>query len=179
MPRIPYEPADLNEPAELVAAIRARRGGSLLHLDRMLLHSPAFAQGWNALLGAVRGALTLSPWLRELVVCAVAVLNDADYELHHHAPEFINVGGSPEQLEAICGMKNTEPAPGLFNEAEMAVLRLAAQMTRQVAVSDDVFAAVREALADERQVVELVGVVAAYNMVSRFLVALDVRPEEF
>lgn len=178
MPRIAYLPAGLSEPGGLVEAIRTRRGGHLLHLDRMLLHSPPFAQGWNALLGAVRGALTLSPRLLELAVCAVAVLNGADYEFHHHAPEFIKAGGSPEQLEAIRWMKSSEPAPRLFDAAEAAVLRLAAEMTRQVGVSDETFAAAREVLADERQMVELVGAVAAYNMVSRFLVALDVMPEE-
>lgn len=64
MARIAYQPADLNEPAELVAAIRARRGGRLLNLDRMLLHSPPLAAGWNAHLRAVRSELALEPRLR-------------------------------------------------------------------------------------------------------------------
>ena len=49
-------------------------------------------------------------------------------------------------------------------------------MTRKVRVDDATFAAVRESLG-EQQTVELVGVIAAYNMVSRFLVALGVDPE--
>jgi hypothetical protein len=36
MPRVPNLPADVREPADLVAAIRARRGGSLLNLDRAI-----------------------------------------------------------------------------------------------------------------------------------------------
>jgi alkylhydroperoxidase family enzyme len=36
---------------------------------------------------------------------------------------------------------------------------------------------VRAVLPGEQQVVELVGLIAAYNMVSRFLVALGVEPE--
>jgi AhpD family alkylhydroperoxidase len=178
MPRIPYQPSDLREPAQLVEAIRARRGGRLLNLDRMLLHSPAFAEGWNALLGQVRGELTLPARLRELVICAVAVLNGADYELHHHAPEFLAAGGTPEQLEGVRRMVVSAPAPEHFDPAERAVLRVTAEMTLSVAVSDGTFAAVRAVLPDERQVVELVGTIAAYNMVSRFLVALDVAPEE-
>ena len=31
---IPYQPMDLAEPAELVAAIRKRRGGQFINLDR-------------------------------------------------------------------------------------------------------------------------------------------------
>ncbi len=177
MPRIPYQPADLNEPAELVSAIRTRRGGHLLHLDRMLLHSPAFAQGWNALLGAVRGGLALSPRLRELAICAIAVLNGADYEFGHHAPEFLKAGGTQAQLEGVRRLAQEAPSSLLFDAAEFAVLQLTVEMTRQVAVSDATFAGVRAALADEQQVVELVGTVAAYNMVSRFLVALDVSAE--
>ncbi len=64
MSRIPYKPSDLAEPTELVAAIRARRGGQLLNLDRMLLHSPSLASGWNGFLKAVRGELSLDARLR-------------------------------------------------------------------------------------------------------------------
>jgi alkylhydroperoxidase family enzyme len=98
MARIPYLPADLREPADLVDAIRARRGGRLLNLDRMLLYSPPLAAGWNAHLRAVRTQLELDPKLRELAICAVAALNGADYEFVHHAPEFLAAGGSEHQL---------------------------------------------------------------------------------
>ena len=101
MPRIPYQPADLAEPAAIVDAIRSRRGGGLLNLDRMLLQSPAFAKGWNAFLGEVRTGLSLSPKLRELAMCVVAVINGAEYEFIHHAPEFIKAGGNQQQVEAL------------------------------------------------------------------------------
>ncbi|MFD2271718.1 carboxymuconolactone decarboxylase family protein [Undibacterium arcticum] len=101
MPRIPYQPADLAEPKELVDAIRKRRGGNLLNLDRMLLQSAPFARGWNAFLGEVRTGLELSPKLRELAMCVVAVLNGAAYEFQHHAPEFIKAGGTAQQVEAM------------------------------------------------------------------------------
>ena len=39
------------------------------------------------------------------------------------------------------------------------------------------FTAVRALLGSEQQLVELIGVIATYNMVSRFLVALGVEPE--
>jgi alkylhydroperoxidase family enzyme len=174
MARLPYMPADLAEPAELVAAIRARRGGSLLNLDRMLLHSPALAGGWNAYLRAVRNELSLDPLLRELAMCAVASLNGAEYEFIHHAPVFLAAGGTQEQVEAL---RNPEqPRPGVFDARGAAALQLTLEMTRQVRVADATFAAVRAALG-EQATVELVAVIAAYNMVSRFLVALGVEPE--
>jgi alkylhydroperoxidase family enzyme len=176
MPRIPYLPEDPEAPADLVAAIRARRGGRLLNLDRMLLHSPPFAAGWNAHLRAVRTELSLDPKLRELAICVVAALNGAEYEFHHHAPEFVNAGGSAAQVEALRDPDAASASAALFDPTERAALALAIEMTREVAVSDATFEAVRRALGD-RCTVELVGTIATYNMVSRFLVALGVEPE--
>ena len=179
MSRIPYVPDLPGEggDSELVARIRARRGGSLLNLDRMLLNSPSFAHGWNTHLGAVRGELTLPPKLRELAVCAVAVLNGADYEFGHHAPELLRSGGTPAQVEALKTLHSGCDHPDVFDGLELAVLRLTLEMTRNVEVADATFESVRSQIGDARQVVELVGVIATYNMVSRFLVALGVDPE--
>lgn len=177
MPRIPYKPADLAEPKDLVDAIRTRRGGTLLNLDRMLLHSPPFARGWNAFLGEVRTGLELSPKLRELAMCVVAVLNGAAYEFGHHAPEFIKAGGNAQQVEAMQHTETLGKDFSLFDSSERAAILLTVEMTRQVEVSDATFAAVRAALPNEQHVMELVGVIATYNMVSRILVALQVEPE--
>ncbi|MGZ8993007.1 MAG: carboxymuconolactone decarboxylase family protein, partial [Burkholderiaceae bacterium] len=87
--------------AELVAAIEARRGGTLLNLDRMLLWSEPLARGWNAYLRALREELSLPPFLRELAICVVARLTGAEYEFHHHAPELRKAGASDAQVEAL------------------------------------------------------------------------------
>lgn len=177
MPNIPYVPVDISEPSEVVDAIRLRRGGSLLNLDRMLLHSPPFAEGWNELLGAVRSQLSLSPHLRELVICAVGSLNDASYEIIQHTKPFLEAGGTSAQLEALSDVPRAAENAVLFDVCERSVLRLAIAMTREIRIDRGVFAAARQALRDDRQLTELIGVVATYNMVSRFLVALAVEPE--
>lgn len=178
MPRIPYKSADTSEPRQLVDAIRARRGGRLLHLDRMLLHSPAYARGWNAFLGAVRNELSLPAKLREIAICCVAALNGAEYEFHHHAPQLLAAGGTREQLEALRRIETPTMDATVFNAAERAVIDYTFEMTRDVAVSDATFARVADALRSAEHVVELTGVIAAYNMVSRFLVALQIAPED-
>ena len=61
------------QPVELVQAILARRGGTLLNLDRALLWSEPLARGWNAYIGAVRTQLGASRKLRELAICTVAL----------------------------------------------------------------------------------------------------------
>ena len=64
-----------------------------------------------------------------------------------------------------------------FDDSERAVITLAVEMTRTVEVSAATMASVRRALTNDQHVVEIVGIIAAYNMVSRFLVALGVEPE--
>jgi len=174
---LPYVPADLEAPLDIVAAVRARRGGTLLNLDRILLHSPPVAMGWNALLGAVRRDMTLPPKLRELAMCAVAALNGADYEWGHHAPLFREAGGTEAQLEALRDPLAALRDPSVFEGADRAALALTVEMTRDVKVSDQTFAAARAALPDDRQAFELVMTIAAYNMVSRVLIAVGIEPE--
>jgi alkylhydroperoxidase family enzyme len=176
---IPYitEPPPA-EAIEAYRAILARRGGKLLNLDRMLLNSPEFAQGWNTMFGIIRGKLSVSLKLRELAICAVGVMNRADYEYVAHAPIFLSAGGTQEQLDAI--KKGGPDAIGdteLFDESERATLALTYEMTRNVAVEKATMAKVRSVLPTQ-QVVELIGTIAGYNMVARFLVATGIDPEE-
>ena len=174
--RITPVPDSTLGPPALVQAIAQRRGGTLLNLDRMLLRSPVFASGWNGFMGAIRTQLSLDPCLRELAICTVAVETDAAYEWSQHAPEFLAAGGSQAQLDALQGDKPSANTQA-FNATERAVIALAQAMTRDVRVDDTVFAAVQALLPDAQQQVELVGVSASYNLVSRFLVALQVPME--
>ncbi len=175
MPVIPYLPEDIQNPPELVTAIRSRRGGKLLNLDRMLLYSPPFAAGWNDFLGRVRNNLTLENKLAELAICSVAILNGADYELTQHAPEFLLAGGTEEQLAALTDIDQPSFQTSLFDRAEQLVIQLTIEMTRSVNVSPATMDAVKQQLDNDQQLVELIGVIAAYNMVSRYLVALGIE----
>lgn len=181
MPNIPYiTDTDIElqaVPANLVEAIRARRSdGKLLNLDRMLLHSPPMAQGWNGFLGAIRKDLDVSPLLRELAICAVAKFNRAEYEWAQHAPEFLAAGGSQAQLDALVDIEKA-PDSAVFSQLERLVLKLTGEMTRNIEVARPTMNALSSHLPD-REIAEIVGVIAAYNMVSRFLVALAVGPED-
>lgn len=174
---VPYQPADLAEPAELVAAIRQRRGGHLLNLDRMLLHSPPLASGWNVFLGQIRQHLSLNGRLREMAMCGVAVLNRAEYEFIQHAPVYLKEGGSEAELALLRQLGSPDYDPSRWpEESDRLVCELIVQMTRQIEVQPDIKQALQTRLGNQA-LVELVAVIGTYNMVSRFLVALDVHPE--
>ena len=172
MARLPY--ADINAPEgkPLVDRIVAERGG-VLHLYQMLLHSPPVAEGWLAYLTAIRQKCTLSPALRELVIMRVAVINGAPYEAGQHAPIALKEGITQAQLDDLDDWQNS----ARFSPEQRAVLDLTDGMTRNVQVPKEAIAAVR-AFLDDREVVELVATVGAYNMVSRFLEALDIHADD-
>ena len=155
---------------EIAARIRTRRGGALHPLDEMLLHSPAIADGWNSLLGAVRERIALDAAVRELVVLRIAVLNNAGYEWDAHEPVARRAGITDVQLRALrTGDRTT------FDAVQRAALDYTDAMTTTVEVPDATFEALRPHF-DEAGIVELTAVAAAYNMVSRFLEALEIRP---
>lgn len=171
----PWTPALAARDPELVAAIEARRGGALINLDRMLLWSEPLARGWNVYLRALRQELSLPPFVRELAICVVARLTGADYEFHHHAPELRRAGATDAQL-ALLDDPDAAATSERFDAGQRTVIRFAIASTRDVRIPDDLFHAVRSLLSPT-EVVELTAVIAAYNMVARFLVALEVRPE--
>ncbi|MEW1994287.1 carboxymuconolactone decarboxylase family protein [Streptomyces coelicoflavus] len=158
-------------PPDLLAGMKARRpGGELIGIDRVLLKSVPLATGWNGLLGRVRAEFDLPLEYRELIMLRVAVLNRAEFEWGVHHPAYLRAGGTEEKCEAL---KEDAADSGLFDKEELALLALTDQSTRQVEVDGDVIEEVKR-LFGEARTVEAVATVAAYNMVSRFLVALAI-----
>lgn len=169
MARIPY--ADLSAPelAALAERIRAERGGTLLNLFRMLLHSPEIAEAWLGLGGAVRFRSTLDDRSRELAICAVARWTGADYEWAHHEPLARRAGVPADALAALPGWRGAHG----FDQRDRAVLAYAEALTLDACADDATFAGVREVFGD-RELVELTATIALYGCTARFLNAFDV-----
>lgn len=79
---------------------------------------------------------------------------------------------SADQVTAVLQSPPREPRE-VLGPVLSAVLAYTDAMTLDVQVPDEVFAKVKDVFS-EREVVEVTATVAAYNCVSRFLVALDV-----
>ena len=176
MSRLPLTPDDIATPASLVERLRTRHEGRLLDVERMLLHSPTLATAWDGFFGGIKNGLLLDARRRELVACAVGSLNGADYQFQQHAGPYLAAGGTPAQLEALAQPGAALDDADHFDAADRAILRLLIDMTLHVQVDDKVFAAARKAIDSDAAMVELVGVIAGYNLVSRFLVALRIEP---
>jgi 4-carboxymuconolactone decarboxylase len=159
---------------EISARILERRGGRLRPLDGMLLHSPQIADGWNSLLGAIRSRCTVADDVRELIIMRIAVLNRAAYEWGAHEAVALDAGLGQEQLAAL--QQPTASADAAFSPVQQRVLAYTDAMTTDIQVKDSVFDALRADFSDT-ELVEITATIAAYNMVSRFLVALDVALE--
>ena len=180
--RIPdWTPEQLAQPQELVDAILARRGGELLNLDKALLWSEPVAAGWNTYMRNVRTGLSASRKLCELGICTVALLTGAHYEYHHHAPDYLKAGGTQAELDGLNRAVANAPDKGVQDEAldlmSRWVVQYAAQMTLNVKVDAGLFKQLQTQL-NNTEIVELTTAIAAYNMVARLLVALEVSPEE-
>ncbi|KAJ5636613.1 uncharacterized protein N7484_009926 [Penicillium longicatenatum] len=179
--RLPYvpdpPPTTTDDEARILASVQARRAPNpLLPLDLALLHSFPVTEGWNSFIGAIRTRTSLSTVVRELAICRVAVVNGALFEWEQHAPLLQQGGLSQEALELVGDAQadfSDEVSLSLLSEEQRAVLRYTDAMTKTVTVSDGVFGELK-GIFNDQEVVEITATVAAYNCVSRFLVALDV-----
>ena len=167
--RVPLvTPGTRSELADIERKIESERG-AISVLYQALLNSAPLAAGWEAMLTAVRNRSSVPADLRELMILRVAVLNRATFEFAAHLPHAQQAGIAAEKLEAV----RHEPIADVFSEDERLVLALTDAMTRDIVVPDAVFERLRQRF-DARALVEAVATVAAYNMVSRFLVALNI-----
>jgi len=167
------EEKDHPELAELIGKIRLGRRGALINVYKLLLHSPALAACWIDVVNAARFKTALDGRLREIVIIRVGFLNRTDYVVKQHVPALaLPEGLSEAECAALADWHNSQ----FFSARERAVLAFADAMTREIAVPDGVFDALRPHLS-EQQIVELTVLVGIYNMHTRVLTALRIDPE--
>lgn len=166
----PVIPGTRPELATQEAQILAERG-RISPLYQVLLNSPPIAHGWEQMLSAVRNRNSIPAGLREMVILRVAVLNRAPYEFDAHVPHALKAGVAQEVID---GLRAVPLAAGLpLSAAERVALRLTDAMTRDIDVPEALYDEVKRHF-DAQGQIDLVATAAAYNMVSRFLVALQI-----
>jgi alkylhydroperoxidase family enzyme len=158
----------------LVDTIRTHRGQSgLLPLDHALLHSSSITSGWHKFFGALRTETRLSADVVYLAICRTALHCGADIPRVNYLSLLRQMKMMTEEMLSIIEDPRAADQGALSNK-QWASLRYADAMTKHVVVSEEVFQALQAAGFDAGQIVELTAVVAGYNCVSQFLLALKV-----
>jgi alkylhydroperoxidase family enzyme len=147
-------------------------GFRVLNVFKVMAHCPQVGYFFLRLGNSILFKGTIPPTLRELAILKVGDINQAKYEWTHHVPIALRLGVREEQIEALKDWENS----GKFNEQERAILQYTDEVTRNIRVKDNTFAAVRRFLDDEG-IVELTTTIGYYGMVCRILEALQIELE--
>ncbi len=164
------------ELGDFIAKLRQGRRGTVLNLYRMMLNAPKIAQSWFGHMNNVRWGTGLDGRLRELVIIRLAYVTNSAYAIRQHVPKLALADGVSE---AECAALKDWQTASQFDARERAVLAYTDAMTRDIKVTDEIFAAVRPHF-DDKTLVELTVLIGTYNMHARVLQALDVdlEPDE-
>lgn len=169
MARLPYlDKSDL--PAE-DQDLLARN----INLLRALVHSPNGARAFGGLGNFIRFKSKLDPRLRELAILQVGYLTRSPYEYSHHVKLGRDFGVSDDDLRSLA--EETAGQTTKLEPLARLVLRAAREMTLEMAVSEETFAALRAHL-DNELLVDLVMTIAFYNGVVRLLATLGIDVED-
>jgi alkylhydroperoxidase family enzyme len=150
-----------------------------INIQRAVVNSPRGIRAFHAFGSfAVSAESRLDRRLRELAILQVGYLLRSAYVYLHHIPIGRSVGLSDHEIRAVA--EETAGRPSLLNPFECAILRAAREMTVDLKIADETFAALKEHL-DAEQLTDLVLTIAFYNASVRVIGALevDLEPEFF
>jgi alkylhydroperoxidase family enzyme len=139
----------------------------------------------NALLKAIRTQTSLPDSIREVAISRVVALNETWFEWKAHAPLLLKSSDVSISQPAVDYILNSPlnshkigaSGPGGLEEKHMAVIAFTDASTKDIKVPQNVFDELKKSF-DEKEIIEITATVAAYNCVTRFLVALHVGDEK-
>lgn len=174
MARVPYlRRKDAGEDAQpLYDRLETERRVPTPNIFLALAHAPDQLDAFLTYANSLRSC-DLGPRLRELVILTIGHATGCQYEIAHHEPYALKEGLTPEQLAAIPHAEKTE----LFDEFELAVIRLARDFSTGTQVSTQVWKAVADRLSTA-QMVQLTLTVSWYVSGALMMRMLDLDLEE-
>ena len=172
MPRLPelHRRDALADDARQVYDDIIQARGKVANSYAVMLHAPALVARIVQLATNLRFESSLSRLTLELVALTVSAELDNPYEIGVHTPSALQAGVDPATLAAI---KTKASLEGGGNDTRIPV-ECARELLRTHGLSDGSFRAAHGMLGD-RGVVEFVGAVGFYSMLSLMQNALQVR----
>lgn len=165
-----HRPADLDaEQRKIWQEIASGPRGSVPPPLQIWLHSPALAEHAQRLGAFLRFGTSLSPRLSELAILITARHWTAQYEWHHHEVFARKAGLEPTVIAAIAENR----VPEFSRADERAVYAFCTTYYRDHRVDDATYA-MAVAQFGERGVVELVGIMGYYALISATLNVFEV-----
>lgn len=146
-----------------------------INLSRVLAYSPNGARAFGSLGRFIRHESRLDPRLREMAILQVGYSTKAPYEYSHHIKIGRDFGVSDDDIRAIA--EETAGRETGLDPLAKATLRAAREMTNDLAVSDETFAALQQGL-DPESLLDLVITISFYNGVVRLLATMQVDVED-
>ncbi len=143
-----------------------------VNIFRVMNHAEQAAKGFASCGSRLLGQTKLDAKLRELVINAVSVQLDSPYEWSHHGKWALDVGATPQDLEAL---KSGDHAK--LGARERAVVTYALKVDANDVTEADI-ESLRGIGLDDQEIVELTLVAGFYGMTARFLNAMDVEYDE-
>ena len=150
------------------ATVAGRRGRAPAPVIAWL-ESPEFADRAQKLGEFVRYQSTLPPRLSELAILVVARYWTAQYEWSAHKQEALRAGLGPVLIDDIAHRRQ----PRFENGDERLVYEFSMSLIENHSVHDDLYRATVDALG-ERGVVELVGLLGYYTLISMTLNTFEI-----
>ena len=169
------EEAHMNEAQRsLMAALRAGpRGQSITPRGpfAVWLHAPEFGHLAQALGGHCRYKTALSPRLSEFAILCTARLWRAQYEWYAHQPMAEKAGVKAKTIADLRGGREPKSAP----KDERVIYAFVQELYKTKRVSDRAYERVHAFLGDAAMV-ELVGILGYYSMISMTLNVFRMSP---
>jgi alkylhydroperoxidase family enzyme len=146
-----------------------------INLFRALTHNPEASRSFLGLAQYIRHRSKLDPRLRELAILQVGYSAKSPYEYSHHIKIGYDFGVTDADIHGIVAETNGKPTG--FTPLEKAVLKAARELTAHPSLSDETFNQLKQGL-DNKEIVDLLMVIAIYCGVVRLLAALQIDVEE-
>jgi AhpD family alkylhydroperoxidase len=124
-------------------------------------HHPALTRAFHTFNGHVLFASTITPRQRELLVLRVASLRRCEYEWAQHTVLAADAGLGVEEIEAVAVGPD---APG-WSTLDRTLLNAADELVDAAMVTDETWSVLASEL-DERQLMDVVFTVGAYDLIA-------------
>ncbi|MEZ5934350.1 MAG: carboxymuconolactone decarboxylase family protein [Alphaproteobacteria bacterium] len=149
--------------------IAAGPRGAVVGPLKVWLHSPALADRAQKLGAYARYHSSLPPHLSELAILVTGAVWKADFEWYSHVGPARAAGISEAVIEAI----RTGAEPPIEDQASRAVYDVAREMHENRRLADETYSAAEAALG-RQGLVDLIGILGYYTLISMTLNAFDV-----